>query len=127
MPGAPRHRPLGQGFDPAGAAMSRAAARRCQRGRDAPGSAAGGTGWLGFDGLPDEAAYHLWSIARRAAQDDGRDPGRADGLPGRCARVPSRGLARLRLRRWRVFPVVGHQRHAGPHLQLLQGMQVNQR
>jgi alkanesulfonate monooxygenase SsuD/methylene tetrahydromethanopterin reductase-like flavin-dependent oxidoreductase (luciferase family) len=33
-----------------------------------------GTGWLGFEGLPDEVADHLWSIARRAAQDAGRDP-----------------------------------------------------
>lgn len=31
-----------------------------------------GTGWLGVEGLPD--AVHLWSIARRAAQDAGRDP-----------------------------------------------------
>lgn len=33
-----------------------------------------GTGWLGFEGLPDEVADQLWSIARRAAQDAGRDP-----------------------------------------------------
>ena len=33
-----------------------------------------GTGWLGFEGLPDEVAGRLWSIARRAAQDAGRDP-----------------------------------------------------
>jgi probable F420-dependent oxidoreductase len=33
-----------------------------------------GTGWLGFEGLPDEVADHLWSIARGAAQDAGRDP-----------------------------------------------------
>ncbi|NBH12158.1 TIGR03619 family F420-dependent LLM class oxidoreductase [Amycolatopsis sp. SID8362] len=33
-----------------------------------------GTGWLGFEGLSDEVAGHLWSIARRAAQDAGRDP-----------------------------------------------------
>ncbi|MGP4021254.1 TIGR03619 family F420-dependent LLM class oxidoreductase [Saccharopolyspora sp. 5N708] len=32
------------------------------------------TGWLGFEGLPDEVADHLWSIARSAAQDAGRDP-----------------------------------------------------
>jgi alkanesulfonate monooxygenase SsuD/methylene tetrahydromethanopterin reductase-like flavin-dependent oxidoreductase (luciferase family) len=31
-----------------------------------------GTGWLGVEGLPD--SDHLWSIARRAAQDAGRDP-----------------------------------------------------
>jgi probable F420-dependent oxidoreductase len=31
-----------------------------------------GTGWLGVEGLED--FDHLWSIARRAAQDAGRDP-----------------------------------------------------
>ncbi|HWE08098.1 MAG TPA: TIGR03619 family F420-dependent LLM class oxidoreductase [Solirubrobacteraceae bacterium] len=41
-----------------------------------------GSGWLGVEGPPaaasipgrDESADHLWSIARRAAQDAGRDP-----------------------------------------------------
>jgi probable F420-dependent oxidoreductase len=41
-----------------------------------------GTGWLGVEGPPpvasiggrDESTEHLWSIARRAAQDAGRDP-----------------------------------------------------
>jgi probable F420-dependent oxidoreductase len=33
-----------------------------------------GTGWLGFEGLPDEVADHLWSVARGAARDAGRDP-----------------------------------------------------
>ena len=32
-----------------------------------------GTGWLGVEGLQDSSG-HLWSIARRAAQDAGRDP-----------------------------------------------------
>jgi probable F420-dependent oxidoreductase len=31
-----------------------------------------GTGWLGVEGLQDSG--HMWSIARRAAQDAGRDP-----------------------------------------------------
>lgn len=31
-----------------------------------------GTGWLGVEGLPD--FHHMWSIARRAAQDADRDP-----------------------------------------------------
>ena len=31
-----------------------------------------GTGWLGVEGLQD--SDRLWSIARRAAQDAGRDP-----------------------------------------------------
>ena len=33
-----------------------------------------GTGWLGVEGLQDEVKDHLWSIARRTAQDAGRDP-----------------------------------------------------
>ena len=33
-----------------------------------------GTGWLGVEGLQDEVTDHLWSIARGAAQDAGRDP-----------------------------------------------------
>lgn len=33
-----------------------------------------GTGWLGVDGLQDDVTDHLWSIARRAAKDAGRDP-----------------------------------------------------
>jgi probable F420-dependent oxidoreductase len=32
-----------------------------------------GTGWLGVEGLQD-SSDHVWSIARRAAQDAGRDP-----------------------------------------------------
>jgi probable F420-dependent oxidoreductase len=33
-----------------------------------------GVGWLAFEGLPDTVADHLWSVARRAAEDAGRDP-----------------------------------------------------
>jgi probable F420-dependent oxidoreductase len=33
-----------------------------------------GTGWLGVEGVPDDVTDHLWSVARRAAQDAGRDP-----------------------------------------------------
>lgn len=33
-----------------------------------------GTGWLGVDGLPTGVTDHLLSLARRAAQDAGRDP-----------------------------------------------------
>jgi probable F420-dependent oxidoreductase len=33
-----------------------------------------GAGWLGVEGLQDEFTDHLWSIARRAAQEAGRDP-----------------------------------------------------
>jgi alkanesulfonate monooxygenase SsuD/methylene tetrahydromethanopterin reductase-like flavin-dependent oxidoreductase (luciferase family) len=33
-----------------------------------------GTGWLGVEELQDEVTDRLWSIARAAAQDAGRDP-----------------------------------------------------
>ena len=33
-----------------------------------------GTGWLGVEGLADDIKDHLWSTARRSAQDAGRDP-----------------------------------------------------
>lgn len=33
-----------------------------------------GVGWLGFEGLPDEVLGAWWPIARRAAEDAGRDP-----------------------------------------------------
>jgi probable F420-dependent oxidoreductase len=33
-----------------------------------------GAGWLGVEGLQAEVTEHLWSIARHAAQDAGRDP-----------------------------------------------------
>ncbi|MEU3170325.1 LLM class flavin-dependent oxidoreductase [Streptosporangium sp. NPDC006930] len=32
------------------------------------------TGWLGLEFLPDEVADQLWSLARQAAQEAGRDP-----------------------------------------------------
>ena len=32
------------------------------------------TGWLGFDGLPDAYLTALWTSARRAAEEAGRDP-----------------------------------------------------
>jgi probable F420-dependent oxidoreductase len=34
-----------------------------------------GVGWLAFEGLPDDAFAFLWSVACRAAEDAGRDPG----------------------------------------------------
>lgn len=33
-----------------------------------------GVGWLAFEGLPDEVIASWWSVARRAAEDAGRDP-----------------------------------------------------
>jgi probable F420-dependent oxidoreductase len=49
-------------------------------------------GWLGFDGIPDDAAASLWSTARHAAEDAGRDPDmlrkviRINGEPGEAIR-----------------------------------------
>ncbi|MBV8179606.1 MAG: TIGR03619 family F420-dependent LLM class oxidoreductase, partial [Mycobacterium sp.] len=65
-----------------------------------------GTGWLGFEGLPNEVADHLWSIARLAAQDAGRDPDAlktairinlepgtsADSLAGKLKRLAESGI-----------------------------------
>ena len=53
-----------------------------------------GTGWLGVEGLQDESTDDLWSIARRAAQDAGRDP---DALKTPCGSTsnPACPLTRL--------------------------------
>ena len=77
-----------------------------------------GTGWLGFEGLPDEVADHLWSIARRAAQDAGRDPGAlksatrinlkpgtsVDSLAGKLARFVGSGVDEASVDAFAVFP-----------------------
>lgn len=47
--------------------------RRHQRGRDAPGRSQH-IGRLGIDFLPEEVADRLWSLARQAAREAGRDP-----------------------------------------------------
>jgi alkanesulfonate monooxygenase SsuD/methylene tetrahydromethanopterin reductase-like flavin-dependent oxidoreductase (luciferase family) len=58
-------------------------------------------GWLGVEGLPDEVTHHLWSIARRAAQDAGRDPDalktamRINPEPGTSVNSLAGKLARL--------------------------------
>jgi probable F420-dependent oxidoreductase len=58
-----------------------------------------GTGWLGVEGLPD--SDRLWSIARRAAQDAGRDPDalktaiRANLEPGMSVDMVADKLERL--------------------------------
>jgi hypothetical protein len=49
-----------------------------------------GTGWLGVEGLQDEVTDHLWSIARRAAQDAGRDP---DALRPPCGSTSNPGTS----------------------------------
>jgi hypothetical protein len=77
-----------------------------------------GTGWLGFEGLPDEVADHLWSIARRAAQDTGRDPDvlktamrinlepgtSVDSLAGKLARFAGSGVDEAFVDAFAVFP-----------------------
>jgi alkanesulfonate monooxygenase SsuD/methylene tetrahydromethanopterin reductase-like flavin-dependent oxidoreductase (luciferase family) len=77
-----------------------------------------GTGWLGFEGLPDEAAGHLWSIARRAAQDAGRDPDAlktamrinlepgtsVDSLAGKLTRFAESGIDEAFVDAFAVFP-----------------------
>ncbi len=77
-----------------------------------------GTGWLGFEGLPDEAAGHLWSIARRAEQDAGRDPDAlktamrinlepgtsVDSLAGKLTRFAESGIDEAFVDAFAVFP-----------------------
>jgi alkanesulfonate monooxygenase SsuD/methylene tetrahydromethanopterin reductase-like flavin-dependent oxidoreductase (luciferase family) len=77
-----------------------------------------GTGWLGFEGLPDEAAGHLPAIARRAAQDAGRDPDAlktamrinpepgtsADSLAGKLTRFAGSGIDEAFVDAFAVFP-----------------------
>ena len=77
-----------------------------------------GTGWLGFEGLPDEVAGHLWSIARRAAQDAGRDPDAlktamrinlepgtsVDSLAGKLERFAGSGIDEAIVDAFAMFP-----------------------
>jgi alkanesulfonate monooxygenase SsuD/methylene tetrahydromethanopterin reductase-like flavin-dependent oxidoreductase (luciferase family) len=77
-----------------------------------------GTGWLGFEGLPDEVTDHLWSIARRAAQDAGRDPDAlktamrinlepgtsVDSLAGKLARFAGSGIDEAFVDAFALFP-----------------------
>jgi alkanesulfonate monooxygenase SsuD/methylene tetrahydromethanopterin reductase-like flavin-dependent oxidoreductase (luciferase family) len=77
-----------------------------------------GTGWLGVEGLPDEVADHLWSIARLAAQDAGRDPDAlktamrinlepgtsVDSLAGKLERLAGSGIDEAFVDAFAVFP-----------------------
>jgi alkanesulfonate monooxygenase SsuD/methylene tetrahydromethanopterin reductase-like flavin-dependent oxidoreductase (luciferase family) len=77
-----------------------------------------GAGWLGFEGLPDEVADHLWSIARRAAQDAGRDPDAlktamrinlepgtsVDSLAGKLERFAGSGIDEAFVDAFALFP-----------------------
>ena len=71
-----------------------------------------------FEGLPDEVADHLWSIARRAAQDAGRDPDAlktamrinlepgtsVDSLAGKLARFAGSGIDEAFVDAFALFP-----------------------
>jgi probable F420-dependent oxidoreductase len=77
-----------------------------------------GVGWLTFEGLPDEVTGHLWSIARRAAQDADRDPDAlktamrinlepgtsVDSLAGKLKRFAEAGIDEAFVDAFAVFP-----------------------
>ena len=77
-----------------------------------------GTGWLGVEGLQDEVKDHLWSIARRAAQDAGRDPDAlktamrinlepgtsVDSLAGKLERFAGSGIDEAFVDAFALFP-----------------------
>jgi probable F420-dependent oxidoreductase len=77
-----------------------------------------GVGWLAFEGLPDAVADHLWSVARRAAQDAGRDPDALktamrinlepgtsiDALAGKLERLAKSGTDEAFVDAYAVFP-----------------------
>src|ERR1700739_2077913 len=77
-----------------------------------------GTGWLGVEGLQDEVTDHLWSIARRAAQDAGRDPDAlktamrinlepgtsVDSVAGRLERLAGSGVDEAIVDAFAMFP-----------------------
>ncbi|MGV9803940.1 LLM class flavin-dependent oxidoreductase, partial [Mycobacterium sp. NPDC003449] len=60
-----------------------------------------GDGWIGFDTIPEDSAKSLWSTARRAAEDSGRDPDaleriiRVNGVPDESLTQLGDRLARL--------------------------------
>ena len=77
-----------------------------------------GTGWLGVEGLQDEVTDHLWSIARRTAQDTGRDsdalkiamrinlePGTSvDSVAGKLERFAGSGVDEAIVDAFALFP-----------------------
>ena len=80
-----------------------------------------GVGWLGFEEVLDEVADKLWSIARRAAQNAGRDPDAlktairinlepgtsVDSLAGKLTRYAESGVDEAFVDAFAVFPSLG--------------------
>lgn len=77
-----------------------------------------GTGWLGVEELQDEFTDHLWSIARGAAQEAGRDPDAlktamrinlepgtsVDSLAGKLKRLAGSGVDEAFVDAFAAFP-----------------------
>jgi probable F420-dependent oxidoreductase len=75
-------------------------------------------GWLAFEGLPDDVVASWWSIARRAAEDAGRDPDAlktamrinlepntsVDSLAGQLKRLAESGTDEAFVDAFAVFP-----------------------
>src|ERR1700741_2553009 len=83
-----------------------------------------GTGWLGVEGLQDEVTDHLWSIARVAAQDAGRDPDAlktamrinlepgmsVDSVAGKLERLAGSGADEAVVGAFAMFPILDRRR-----------------
>jgi probable F420-dependent oxidoreductase len=77
-----------------------------------------GSGWLTFEGLPDDIIDKWWSIAQHAAEDAGRDPGAlktamrinldpgvsVDSLAGKLARLAESGTDEAFVDAFAAFP-----------------------
>jgi probable F420-dependent oxidoreductase len=77
-----------------------------------------GVGWLAVERLPDAVVGHLWSIAHRAAEDAGRDPGAlktamrinleantsVDSLAGKLTRLSESGTDEAFVDAFAAFP-----------------------
>lgn len=87
-------------------------------------------GWIGFDTLPEETAQSLWSTARRAAEQAGRDPNalkkvvRVNGVQGeslsqladRLARVAEQGADETVVDFAFTYPTMGERLYAADRL-----------
>lgn len=79
-----------------------------------------GAGWLAFEGLPDDLAAQWWAVARRAAEDAGRDLGAlktamrinlepgtpVDSLAGKLKRYADAGTDEAFVDAFAVFPTL---------------------
>ncbi|MEW2480092.1 TIGR03619 family F420-dependent LLM class oxidoreductase [Mycobacterium sp. NPDC049093] len=87
-------------------------------------------GWIGFDTIPEEEAQSLWSTARRAAEETGRDPDqlkklvRVNGVPGesvvqladRLARTAEQGADEAIVDFAFTYPTIDARLDAAGHL-----------